>query len=86
MIGFLTAMALAAPCLIGVLWIDELRRHRPARYVPVAIAAWAAGIGVGVALRLLDSPIALPAGIAAAAAVAALPLVRGRDLSSDHRT
>jgi len=87
MIGFLTAMALAAPCLIGVLWIDELRRHRhPARYVLVAIVAWAVGIGVGVVLRLLDSPIALPAGIAAAAAVAALPLFRRRDLSSDHRT
>ena len=87
MIGFLTAMALAAPCLIGVLWIDELRRHRrPARYVPLAIAAWAVGILVGVVLRLLDSPIALPAGIASAAAVAALPLFRWRHLSSDQRT
>jgi purine-cytosine permease-like protein len=86
MIGFLTAMALAAPCLIGVLWIDELRNHRPARYVPVAIVAWAAGIVVGVVLRLLDSPIALPAGIAAAAAVAAIPLFRGHDRSFDHST
>lgn len=74
MIGFLTAMALAAPCLIGVLWIDELRgRHRRARYVSLGIWAWAAGIGVGVTLRLLDSPLALPAGIVAAAIVAALP-------------
>lgn len=87
MIGFLTAMALAAPCLIGVLWIDELRgNRRPARYVPVAIVAWAVGVGVGVVLRLLDSPIALPAGIAAAAAVAAAPLVGSGRLSSDHRT
>lgn len=85
MIGFLTAMALAAPCLIGVLWIDELRRHRgPARYVPVGIAAWCVGVGVGVALRVLDSPIALPAGIAAAAAIAATPLLRSRRLSSNR--
>ncbi len=87
MIGFLTAMALAAPCLIGVLWIDELRRHRsPQRYVTVGIAAWGAGVGVGVVLRLLDSPSALPAGIAAAAAVAAAPRVRARHRSSGQRT
>jgi purine-cytosine permease-like protein len=79
MIGFLTAMALAAPCLIGVLWIDELRGHRgAARYVRVGIWAWAAGVGVGVTLRLIDSHVALPVGIAAAAAVAATPLLRPR--------
>jgi purine-cytosine permease-like protein len=77
MIGFLTAMALAAPCLIGVLWIDELRgREMRARYIPRGIWAWSMGVGVGVTLRLLDSPLALPAGIAAAAVVAGLPRTR----------
>jgi cytosine permease len=80
MVGFLTAMALAAPCLIGVLWLHELsgRRERPPAYVPLAILAWGAGIAAGGALRLLDSPIALPAGIATAAAVAGLPVLIAR--------
>ncbi len=77
MIGFLTAMALAAPCLIGVLWIGELRGERMVgRYIGRGIGAWATGIGVGVALRLVDSPLALAAGIIAAAAVAAAPSLR----------
>ncbi len=85
MIGFLTAMALAAPCLIGVLWIDELRgHHTTARYVRSGILAWVVGVGVGVALRLVDSPVALPAGIAAAAAVAAAPILRERRVSADQ--
>lgn len=85
MIGFLTAMALAAPCLIGVLWIDELRgHHTTARYVRSGILAWVVGVGVGVALRLVDSPVALPAGIAAAAAVAATPILRERRVSADQ--
>ena len=80
MIGFLTAMALSAPCLIGVLWIDELagRRSTTPSYVAVALTAWAAGIAVGGGLRLLDSPIALPAGIATAAAVAGIPVLVAR--------
>ena len=85
MIGFLTAMALAAPCLIGVLWVDELRGQRAAaRYVGVGIWAWAIGVGVGGLLRLVDSPVALPAGIAAAAAIAAVPLLRHRRASTDR--
>ena len=85
MIGFLTAMALAAPCLIGVLWIDELRgHHTTARYVRSGILAWVVGVGVGVALRLVDSPVALPAGLAAAAAVAAAPILRERRVSADQ--
>jgi cytosine permease len=86
MVGFLTAMALAAPCLIGVLWIDELRgRHLEARYVPHALWAWASGVGVGAALRLADSPVALPAGIAAAALIATVPVIR-RDAPGEPRS
>lgn len=86
MIGFLTAMALAAPCLIGVLWVDELRGpHRSTGYVATGICAWAVGVGVGVTLRLLDSPVALPAGIVAAAAVAATPRLRSRRTASSRR-
>ena len=76
MIGFLTAMALAAPCLIGVLWIDELRGRRPKeRYVRSGIWAWVGGVAVGVVLRLVDSPFALPAGVVAGAVIAAAPLI-----------
>ncbi len=79
MIPFLTAMALAAPCLIGVLWLDEIRgRRSDAPYRPVGIWAWAIGIGVGVSLRAAGSPLALPAGLAAAAAIAAAPGLRPR--------
>lgn len=74
MIPYLTAMALAAPCLIGVLWLDELRASRTiAGYRRLGIWAWGAGVGVGVALRALDSPFALPAGMVTAAAIAATP-------------
>ena len=85
MIGFLTAMALAAPCLIGVLWIDELRGHRATtRYVQRGIWAWAIGVGVGAILWSVDSPLALPAGIAVAAAIAAAPILRNRRTFADR--
>jgi cytosine permease len=79
MIPYLTAMALAAPCLIGVLWLDELRGCRELRgYRAVGIWAWGAGVAVGVGLRVLDSPVAMPAGIATAAAIAGAPWISGR--------
>jgi cytosine permease len=77
MVPYLTALALAAPCLIGVLWLDEARGvHTRGGYRRLGVAAWAAGVAVGLGLYALDSPAALPAGLAAAAAVAAAPLLR----------
>ena len=73
MIPFLTAMALAAPCLIAVLWVDELRRRRAS--VPVrisALAGWAAGGAVGGTLAFIARPWALPAGLVVAAVVGAV--------------
>lgn len=79
MITYLTAMALAAPCLIGVLWLDELRPHATSPgYRRVGIWAWGGGVVVGFALRAADSPLALPAGVATAAAIAAAPWLAER--------
>ena len=79
MIPYLTAMALSAPCLIGVLWLDELRHTRStARYRSIAIAAWAGGVATGIALHLAESPLALPAGLAAAIVIAAIPWATGQ--------
>ena len=72
MIPFLTAMALAAPCLIGVLWLDELRHRRATgAYRPVGVLAWGAGMAVGFTGYALDWSLALPGGIVVAAAIAA---------------
>ena len=79
MISYLTALALAAPCLIGVLWLDELRGRRTVPgYRALGICAWGAGVAVGVVLRALQSPVALPAGIVTSAAIAGAPWVRDR--------
>lgn len=79
MIPYLTTMALAAPCLIGVLWLDELRQGRSkGAYRPLGIAAWLTGVAVGVVLHVLGSPLALPAGMVVAAAIAAAPWLFGR--------
>jgi purine-cytosine permease-like protein len=85
MIPYLTAMALAAPCLIGVLWLDEIRASATVPgYRRLGIWAWAAGVGVGVALRAMDSPLALPAGLVTAVGIAAAPwlMERRRQASS----
>ncbi len=79
MIPYVTAMALAAPCLIGVLWLDEVRASRTVPgYRRLGIWAWGAGVGVGVALRAADSPLALPAGLVTAAGIAAAPWLMER--------
>ena len=87
MIPYLTALALAAPCLIGVLWLDELRGRATAPGSrALGIWAWGAGVAVGVALRALDSPVALPAGIVTAAAIAGAPWLRDRRRRSGEVT
>lgn len=79
MIPYLTALALGAPCLIGVLWLDELRGRRMVPgYRALGIWAWGAGVAVGVALRLVGSPVALPAGIVTSVAIAGTPWLRDR--------
>ena len=79
MIPYLTLMALAAPCLIGVLWLDDRRGVRTtAAYRPLGLAAWGAGVAVGVGLHLAGSPYALPAGLAASTAAAAAPVALRR--------
>lgn len=73
MIPFLTAMALAAPCLIAVLWMDERRRRRASTPVRMsALLGWGAGGAVGAALAFAARPWALPAGLVVAAVVGAL--------------
>jgi cytosine permease len=73
MIPFLTAMALAAPCLIAVLWVDERRRRRATTPVRIsALVGWAAGAGVGAVLAFIARPWALPAGLGVAAVVGAM--------------
>ena len=79
MIPYLTLMALAAPCLIGVLWLDDRRGVRTtAAYRPLGLAAWGAGVALGVGLHLAGSPYALPAGLAASTAAAAAPVALRR--------
>lgn len=73
MIPFLTAMALAAPCLIAVLWVDERRRRRATTPVRVsALVGWGAGAGVGAVLAFVARPWALPVGLVVAAVVVAI--------------
>ncbi len=71
MIPFLTAMALAAPCLIAVLWVDRVRRRRASEPIRMsAVAAWGAGGAAGAALAFTARPWALPAGLVVAGLVA----------------
>lgn len=78
MAGFLTAMALAAPCLIGVLWIDRRRGVCAGSGIRgAAVAAWAAGATAGGATAFLARPLALPVGIAVGALVALTASARG---------
>lgn len=70
MIPFLTTMALAAPCLIAVLWVDEIRRtHNAQASGRSALAGWAAGGAVGAMMAFVARPWALAAGLVAAATV-----------------
>lgn len=78
MIPFLTVMALAAPCLIAVLWVDEARRRRAGVHLQRSgVAAWAAGGVAGAALAFTARPLALPAGLAVAGMVALVASRRG---------
>lgn len=62
MVPYLTIMAVAAPCLIGVMWHYELRRRRVAvaRVRWGAVCAWVVGGATGAALAVMDNPLALP--------------------------
>jgi len=78
MVPFLTVMAVAAPCLIGVMLV----RRRPGGTGrpghASAVVAWVVGGVVGGVLAVLEHPAALPVGIALAAAVAWATRPRGR--------
>lgn len=64
MIPFLTTMALAAPCLIAVLWVDQRRGNRTLLTVrPIALAAWGFGAVIGALTAAFSRPLALPAGL-----------------------
>ncbi len=79
MVPFLTVMALAAPCLIAVLWAGELQgRRAQTRFQPSGVAAWAVGGTVGAILAVTVRPLALPAGLAAAGLVALVASRRSR--------
>lgn len=81
MVPFLTVMAVAAPCLVVVIWLvtrtDRGGRETAMRGGPVA--AWLLGGAVGTVLAIINSPWALPAALAVAA-VAMLATVGSRQI------
>jgi len=65
MVPFLTVMAVAAPCLVVVIWLAVRRNGSPVDpwIRPGPAAAWIIGAGVGAILAILDSPWALAAAL-----------------------
>ncbi len=74
MIPYLTILAVAAPCLIGVMWHHEIRnRAAPPRTVRwPAVVAWVVGGATGAALAIVDNPFALTAALGLALVTAVL--------------
>ncbi len=68
MVPFLTVMAVAAPCLVVVIWLAVRRNGSPVDpwIRPDPAAAWIVGAGVGAILAILDSPWALIAALVVA--------------------
>lgn len=68
MVPFLTVMAVAAPCLVVVIWLATRRSETKLDLWirPAPAAAWILGAGVGAVLAVLDSPWALTAALAVA--------------------
>lgn len=87
MVPFLTVMAVAAPCLVVVIWLvtrtDRGGRETAMRGGPVA--AWLLGGAVGTVLAIIDSPWALPAALAMAAVAMLVTVGSARRTSSRAR-
>jgi hypothetical protein len=85
MLGYLEAMAIAAPglVLICVLFWTTGHRSRDKWGIP-ALAGWAIGLLIGVALSAVESPLALPAALAATGGVyATINVFLGNDAGGE---
>ena len=84
MVPFLTVMAVAAPCLVVVIWMATNRGETTFEswMRPGPITAWILGAGTGAILAILDSPWALPAALAVAGGTMS---VIGFERSRDRR-
>ena len=80
MLPYLTTMALAAPPLAVICWIQQRDARTPGdvNWRTAGIAAWTIGLVVGLGSNAVGLGLALPAGIAAAGASYALLLTGER--------